>query len=63
MTRLGELSQSGGKTLTAFPLAGDFDPAPLVSNRIGIEWLPLSGRRISIPEVHRGGWWGGPKLD
>ena len=61
LTLLGEFRQSGGKTVVAFSLAGDFDPALLVSNHIEIEWPPRSGRRISIPEVDRGAWFGLPE--
>ncbi len=53
---LGALRQAGGKLVTAWACAGDFDPARLVSNECQIEWPPRSGRRIRIPEVDRGAW-------
>jgi predicted NUDIX family NTP pyrophosphohydrolase len=53
---LGAFRQSGGKTIVAFALEGDFDPAQLQSNTIEIEWPPRSGRKLTIPEVDRAAW-------
>jgi predicted NUDIX family NTP pyrophosphohydrolase len=53
---LGSFRQSGGKTVVAFALEGTFDPAALVSNMIEIDWPPRSGRKLTIPEVDRAGW-------
>jgi len=53
---LGSFRQSGGKTIVAFALAGDFDPAALRSNEIEIAWPPRSGRTLTIPEIDRAGW-------
>jgi predicted NUDIX family NTP pyrophosphohydrolase len=53
---LGNFKQSGGKTVVAFALEGDFDPAALLSNTIEIDWPPRSGRRMTIPEVDRAAW-------
>ena len=53
---LGSFRQSGGKTIVAFALEGDFDPAALRSNEIEIVWPPRSGRTLRIPEVDRAGW-------
>lgn len=53
---LGDFRQPGGKTVMAFALSGDFDPARLVSNRFEMEWPPHSGKRVSFPEVDRAGW-------
>jgi predicted NUDIX family NTP pyrophosphohydrolase len=50
---LGELTQRGGKTVTAFALEGDFDPATLRSNLFELEWPPRSGRKKSFPELDR----------
>jgi predicted NUDIX family NTP pyrophosphohydrolase len=58
---LGEIRQAGGKLVTAWAYAGDFDPANLVSNECEIEWPPRSGRQISIPEVDRGAWYAVPE--
>ena len=53
---LGDIQQSGGKTVTAWAFAGDCDPSALVSNHCHVEWPPRSGRKIEIPEVDRGDW-------
>jgi predicted NUDIX family NTP pyrophosphohydrolase len=53
---LGQLVQSGGKTVTAFALEGDFDPATLKSNVFELEWPPRSGQRKPFPEVDRAAW-------
>jgi predicted NUDIX family NTP pyrophosphohydrolase len=53
---LGVIRQAGGKLVSAWACAGDFDPAQLTSNDCEIEWPPRSGRRILIPEVDRGAW-------
>ncbi len=53
---LGELTQGGGKVVTAFALAGDFDPAALTSNSFTMEWPPRSGRTATFPEVDRAQW-------
>jgi len=53
---LGELVQPGRKIVTAFALAGDFDPAMLKSNTFELEWPPKSGRKTSFPEVDRAAW-------
>ena len=53
---LGEIAQAGGKRVTAWAVAGDFDPATLVSNTFETEWPPRSGRRRTFPEVDRAEW-------
>ena len=53
---LGSFKQSGGKTVVAFALEGDFDPADLTSNEIEIDWPPRSGRKLKVPEVDRAAW-------
>ncbi len=53
---LGEIRQAGGKTVTGFALAGDFDPAKLLSNRFEMEWPPRSDRTQSFPEIDRAEW-------
>lgn len=50
---LGEVRQRGGKTVIAFAVEGDCDPAALGSNTFEIEWPPHSGRRQQFPEVDR----------
>lgn len=53
---LGSFRQSGGKTIVAYALEGEFHPAALRSNQIEIVWPPRSGRTLRIPEVDRAGW-------
>jgi predicted NUDIX family NTP pyrophosphohydrolase len=53
---LGEIVQAGGKAVTAFAVAGDFDPATLSSNTFDLEWPPRSGRKSTFPEVDRAQW-------
>jgi predicted NUDIX family NTP pyrophosphohydrolase len=53
---LGEVTQAGGKRVSAWAVEGDFDPAALVSNTFETEWPPRSGRKRSFPEVDRAAW-------
>jgi predicted NUDIX family NTP pyrophosphohydrolase len=53
---LGEVTQPGGKHVTAWAVEGDFDPATLVSGTFQMEWPPRSGRQRSFPEVDRAAW-------
>jgi predicted NUDIX family NTP pyrophosphohydrolase len=53
---LGEITQRGGKIVTAFALEADLDPKALRSNVFEIEWPPRSGRRQAFPEVDRAEW-------
>jgi predicted NUDIX family NTP pyrophosphohydrolase len=55
---LGTVRQAGGKIVSVWAMEGDCDPAKLVSNTCSIEWPPRSGRRMEIPEVDRGAWFG-----
>jgi predicted NUDIX family NTP pyrophosphohydrolase len=55
---LPPIRQAGGKTVHAWAVAGDVDPAKLVSNNFEMEWPPRSGKRRSFPEVDRGAWFG-----
>lgn len=55
---LGTIRQKSGKQVRAWAFAGDFDPSQLVSNLIHIDWPPGSGKRIQIPEVDRGDYFG-----
>jgi predicted NUDIX family NTP pyrophosphohydrolase len=56
LLNLGEIAQPSGKLVTAFAVAGDFDPATLSSNLFELEWPPNSGRMQSFPEVDRAQW-------
>jgi predicted NUDIX family NTP pyrophosphohydrolase len=53
---LGEVRQKAGKTVMAWGIAGDLDPAQIISNTFTMEWPPRSGRSQEFPEVDRAGW-------
>jgi predicted NUDIX family NTP pyrophosphohydrolase len=54
---LSPIRQKGGKRVYAWALAGDLDPAQLVSNTFDLEWPPKSGQMKTFPEVDRGAWY------
>jgi predicted NUDIX family NTP pyrophosphohydrolase len=58
---LGELRQRGGKIVTAFATAGDFEAATLLSNTFEMEWPPGSGRVQLFPEIDRAEWFSVPE--
>jgi len=53
---LGSVRQSGGKTVQAFAVEGDLDPAGIRSNEFELEWPPKSGRLMMFPEMAEGRW-------
>jgi predicted NUDIX family NTP pyrophosphohydrolase len=53
---LSPIRQKGGKRVFAWAIAGDLDPATLVSNTFEIEWPRNSGRMQTFPEVDKGAW-------
>jgi predicted NUDIX family NTP pyrophosphohydrolase len=53
---LGGVTQPGRKTVRAFAVEGDLDPAAFASNTFEMEWPPKSGRRQSFPEVDCAAW-------
>jgi predicted NUDIX family NTP pyrophosphohydrolase len=55
---LGQITQAGGKEISAYAVAGDLDVASLSSNTFDLEWPPRSGRRRRFPEVDRAEWFG-----
>ena len=55
---LTPVTQAGGKTVRAWAVEGDADPAALRSNSFTIEWPPRSGRQQAFPEVDRAAWFG-----
>jgi predicted NUDIX family NTP pyrophosphohydrolase len=55
---LGWIRQKGGKTVYAWAVEGDIDPATMSSNTIEFEWPPFSGKRKSFPEVDRWVYYG-----
>ena len=55
---LGWVRQKSGKVVTAWAFAGDCDESKLVSNTCEIEWPPRSKKKIEVPEIDRGRWYG-----
>jgi predicted NUDIX family NTP pyrophosphohydrolase len=55
---LGTVKLKSGKVVHAFAVAGDLDPAAIVSSTFELEWPPRSGRVGTFPEVDRAGWFG-----
>ncbi|MGJ4859720.1 NUDIX domain-containing protein [Labrys sp. La1] len=53
---LGEILQPGGKQVSAWAVAGDFDPGQLRSNMFEMEWPPRSRRIVQFPEVDKAQW-------
>lgn len=48
--------QAGGKTVHAWAVRFDFNPAHLRSNSFSMEWPPRSGREQTFREVDRAEW-------
>lgn len=53
---LRPVRQRSGKTVFAWAVEGDCDPARIRSNVFSLEWPPRSGRLAEFPEVDRAGW-------
>lgn len=53
---LEPVKQAGGKTVIAWAVEGDCDPATLRSNTFTAEWPPKSGKHAEFPEVDRAAW-------
>ena len=53
---LTPLRQPGGKTVHAWAVPGDCDPARLRSNTFSLEWPPRSGTQREFPEIGRAAW-------
>jgi predicted NUDIX family NTP pyrophosphohydrolase len=53
---LGAFRQSSAKTVDAWAVEGNFDPATLRSNTFTLEWPPRSGKTREVPEVDRAAW-------
>lgn len=53
---LGDFRQPGGKTVSAWLVESDCDPAAVKSNLFSIEWPPRSGKTAQFPEIDRAGW-------
>ncbi|GAB3132529.1 NUDIX domain-containing protein [Amycolatopsis sp. NPDC004378] len=52
---LGEVKQSG-KTVTAWAVEADLDPASVVPGTFTMEWPPRSGKQQEFPEMDRVEW-------
>ncbi|MET7452789.1 NUDIX domain-containing protein [Streptomyces sp. NPDC005574] len=55
---LGEVRQTGGKTVTAWAVEADLDPATIEPGTFRMEWPPRSGRTQEFPELDRVAWFG-----
>ncbi|MEP6623653.1 MAG: NUDIX domain-containing protein [Acidimicrobiia bacterium] len=53
---LGDVTQAGGKVVTAWAVRADLDVTTIVSNTFELEWPPRSGRIGTFPEVDRAAW-------
>jgi predicted NUDIX family NTP pyrophosphohydrolase len=53
---LGEITQKSGKTVVAWGVEGDLDPALARSNTFSLEWPPRSGQFQDFPEIDRVEW-------
>jgi predicted NUDIX family NTP pyrophosphohydrolase len=53
---LKPIKQKNNKTVHAWMVKGDFDPATLKSNTFVCEWPPKSQRMQEFPEVDRAAW-------
>lgn len=50
------IRQKSGKTIYAWAIQGEFDPAELKSNNFEMEWPPKSGSKKSFPEIDKAEW-------
>lgn len=55
-TELSPIVQKGGKKVLCWAIAGDIDPATVLSNTFEIEWPPRSGKKQSFAEVDKAAW-------
>ncbi|WP_030688314.1 NUDIX domain-containing protein [Streptomyces sp. NRRL B-1347] len=53
---LGDVRQTGGKTVTVWAVEADLDPASVVPGTFEMEWPPRSGRVQEFPELDRVAW-------
>ncbi|MGW3096855.1 NUDIX domain-containing protein [Streptomyces sp. NPDC001102] len=53
---LGEVRQTNGKTVTAWAIEADLDPAAITPGTFVMEWPPRSGRTQEFPELDRVAW-------
>ncbi|MFD8305855.1 NUDIX domain-containing protein [Streptomyces sp. NPDC059690] len=55
---LGEVRQTNGKTVIAWAIEADLDPATVTPGTFVMEWPPKSGRTQEFPELDRVAWFG-----
>jgi predicted NUDIX family NTP pyrophosphohydrolase len=53
---LGSVKLKSGKTVYGWAVEGDIDHETIISNTVEIDWPPRSGKKITIPEIDRAGW-------
>lgn len=53
---LGEVRQSGGKTVQVWAVEGELDPDLVVPGTFEMEWPPRSGALQQFPELDRVAW-------
>jgi predicted NUDIX family NTP pyrophosphohydrolase len=53
---LGTIRQKSGKIVHAWAVEGDINHETIFSNTCEIEWPPRSGKKLTIPEIDRAGW-------
>ena len=58
---LAPVKQRSGKTVYAWALQSDIDPAKIISNTFEMEWPPGSGKKRLFPEVDKGAWFSVPE--
>lgn len=56
LIELGSIRQRGGKTVHAWAVEGDMDPAEAWSTTFQMEWPPRSGIFIDVPELDQVAW-------
>ena len=56
LIELGEVRQSGGKTVTAWAIEADLDPDAVVVGTFQLEWPKGSGQIREFPELDRVAW-------
>ena len=53
---LGEVRMRSGKTVRAWAIEGNMDPATLRSLEVEVEWPPRTGQVVVVPEIDRIVW-------
>lgn len=53
---LRPVTLKSGKIVHAWAVEGDIDHETIVSNLFEMEWPPKSGKKQSLPEIDRAGW-------